>query len=266
MSSKPFLSTDPAPPTVLDPIMGKVHTEAPSDTLPLGAVRRQKTVTTLLEAMPYVSKFWGSTIVVKYGGMTIDSAHLHEEFAHDMVILRLLGMHPIVVHDEAAGEEDLVHLIRKHEGMAVRVSGVKPKALGHLAEHAVPVVGSPGAVRMTLRGVGDGGTPVTLDSDTVAGAIAAALGAEKLVFLSDVDGVYEDQGGDVAPISECDLACLGALQASGRISGGMEGKVSAVRQALEAGVGSAHIIDGRVEHAILLEILTDNGCGTKVTL
>ena len=263
-SSKPFAPAAASPPLAADPIMGQVRAEGATTTQPLASVRRQKTVTTLLEAMPYVSRFWGATVVVKYGGMTITSARLHEEFAHDMVILRLLGMRPIVVHD-GNGEEDLVQLIRKHEGMAVRVSGVKPKALAHLAEHAIPVVGSAGAVRMTLRGAGDGRGPVALDGDTVAGEIAAALGAEKLVFLSDVEGVYEDQGADVTPISECDLAYLGALQAAGRIDGGMVSKVGAARHALEAGVGSAHIIDGRVEHAVLLEILTDAGCGTKVT-
>ena len=79
-----------------------------------------------------------------------------------------------------------------------------------------------------------------------------------------MDGIYEDDGEDVTPISECDLAYIGALQAAGRISGGMVPKVAAVRKALEGGVASAHIIDGRVEHAVLLEIMTDAGCGTKV--
>ena len=92
--------------------------------------------------------------------------------------------------------------------------------------------------------------------------------AEKIIFLTDVDGIYEDQGADLTPVSECDLAYLGALQAAGRIGGGMVPKVAAVRKALEAGVGSAHIIDGRVEHAVLLEIMTDAGLrhqGDRVT-
>jgi len=109
------------------------------------------------------------------------------------------------------------------------------------------------------------GEAYNVNADTVAGELAAALGAEKIIFLTDVEGIYEDQGTEPAPVSECDLAYLGALQAAGRISGGMIPKAAAVRRALEAGVASAHVIDGRVEHAVLLEILTDAGCGTKVT-
>ncbi len=250
---------------------------------------------------------------------------LQDEFAEDMVLLRLVGMKPVVVHgggaevtrhlgrlgietrfvdghrvtDEATMEvarmvlvgkvnKDIVGLINRHRGAAVGLSGedggllrVRPKqhvdaegndvdlgrvgevvsvnvdVLDLLSEQNIPVVASIGA--------DESGQPYNVNADTAAGEIAAALKAEKIVFLTDVDGIYEDQGADVAPISECDLAYLGALQAAGRIEGGMIPKVGAVRRALEAGVRSAHIIDGRVEHAVLLEILTDAGCGTKVT-
>jgi acetylglutamate kinase len=261
-----FLSPQQAS-VLLDPVMGHVRTAPGPATLTdqLVSVRRQKAVATLLEAMPYVSRFWGTTIVVKYGGMTMKSPRLHEQLARDMVLLRLIGMRPIVVH-EGQSEADLAHLIRRYEASAVRVAGVKPKALAYLAQHAVPVVGSARDVGMTLRGAGDGHAKVTVDTDTVAGEIAAATVAEKLIFLCDVVGICEDQGSDADPISECDLAHLGALQAAGGIGDGMITKVHAVRRALEAGVGSAHVIDGRVEHAVLLEILTDSGCGTKVTL
>ena len=131
------------------------------------------------------------------------------------------------------------------------------KTVKTLAEANIPVVASVGA--------DEKGAAYNVNADTVAGELAAALGAEKIIFLTDVEGVYEGQGGEVAPVSECDLAYHGALQAAGRITGGMIPKVAAVRRALEAGVASAHIIDGRVEHAVLLEILTDAGCGTKVT-
>jgi acetylglutamate kinase len=114
-------------------------------------------------------------------------------------------------------------------------------------------------------GSDDDGQTYNINADTVAGALAAALGAEKVVFLTDVDGIYENQDTGETPVSECDLRHLGTLQAAGRINGGMLPKVAAARSALEAGVASAHIIDGRVEHAILLEVLTDAGCGTKVT-
>ncbi len=287
-------------------------------------VKQQKTVKTLLEAMPYIRRFWGSTLVVKYGGAAMTSPRLQEEFAEDMVLLRLVGMKPVVVHgggpeitrymgklgmktrfvdgqrvtDEATMEiarmvlvgkvnKEIVGLINRHRGAAVGLSGedgrllrVTPRqhvdadgrdvdlgfvgdvvsvnvdVLDLLAEQNIPVVASVGA--------DDQGHAYNVNADTVAGELAAALKAEKIVFLSDVEGIYEDQGADLAPISECDLAYLGALQASGRIEGGMIPKVGAVRRALEAGVHSAHIIDGRVEHAVLLEILTDAGCGTKV--
>ena len=288
-------------------------------------VRHQKTVKTLLEAMPYIRRFWGATVVLKYGGAAMTSPRLQEQFAEDVVLLRLVGMKPIVVHgggpaisrhmkklgmvpefvdghrvtDEATMEvakmvlvgkvnKEIVGLISRHGGTAVGISGedgrllrVSPKkhmdaagndvdlgfvgeveevntgVLDLLAEANIPVVASVGA---------DGaGEAYNVNADTVAGEIAAAMHAEKIVFLTDVDGIYEDQGADVTPVSECDLSYLGALQAAGRIGGGMVPKVAAVRKALESGVSSAHIIDGRVEHAVLLEIMTDAGCGTKVT-
>jgi len=98
----------------------------------------------------------------------------------------------------------------------------------------------------------------------VAGELAAAVKAEKLVFLTDVGGVLDEDGFEQSVVSECDLAYLGALQGAGKITGGMLPKVAAVRRALEGGVTSAHIVDGRVAHAVLLEVLTDAGCGTKV--
>jgi acetylglutamate kinase len=288
-------------------------------------VRQQKTVKTLLEAMPYIRRFWGATVVIKYGGSAMTSPRLQEEFAEDMVLLRLVGMKPVVVHgggpeitrqmdrlgmetrfvdghrvtDEATMEvarmvlvgkvnKDIVGLINRHRGAAVGLSGedggllrVKPKlhvdadgndvdlgrvgevvsvnvdVLDLLSEQNIPVVASVGA--------DEAGRAYNVNADSAAGEIAAALQAEKIVFLTDVEGIYEDQGADPAPISECDLGYLGALQAAGRIGGGMIPKVGAVRRALEAGARSAHIIDGRVEHAVLLEILTDAGCGTKVT-
>ncbi len=288
-------------------------------------VRQQKTVRTLLEAMPYIRRFWGTTLVVKYGGAAMTSPRLQEEFAEDMVLLRLVGMRPVVVHgggpeitrymdklgtktryvdgvrvtDEKITEvarmvlvgkanKEIVGLINRHRGAAVGLSGeagallrvaprehldmegreVDPGFVGDvvsvdvdvldlLSEQHIPVVASVGA--------DDEGHAYIVNADTVAGELAAALKAEKIVFLADVEGIYEDQGADLAPISECDLSYLGALQAAGRVGGGMVPKVGAVRRALEAGVRSAHIIDGRVEHAVLLEILTDAGCGTKVT-
>jgi acetylglutamate kinase len=287
-------------------------------------VRHQQAVQTLIEALPYLRRFWGATMVLKYGGAAMTSRRLQEQFAEDIVLLRLVGMKPVVVHgggsevtrhmarlgmetrfvdgqrvtDEATLEvakmvlvgkvnKDIVGLISAAGGTAVGISGedgrllkVRPKehvdaegnpvdlgfvgdvesvdvrVLDLLSEANIPVVASVGA--------DGGGEAYNVNADTVAGEIAAALGAEKLVFLSDVDGIYEGRGDEEAPVSECDLSYLGALVAAGRVTGGMLPKVAAVRKALEHGVGSAHIIDGRVEHAVLLEILTDAGCGTKV--
>ena len=288
-------------------------------------VRHQKTVKTLIEAMPYIRCFWGTTVVLKYGGAAMTSPRLQEQFAEDVVLLRLVGMKPVVVHgggpqisthmkrlgmmpafvdgqritDEATMEvakmvlvgkvnKEIVGLINRHGGTAVGISGedgrllqVAPKqhvdeagnevdlgfvgevtevnadVLDLLAEANIPVVASVGADAS--------GQAYNVNADAVAGELAAALGAEKIIFLTDIDGIYEGQDADLTPVSECDLAYLGALVAAGRVAGGMLPKAAAVRRALEAGVGSAHIIDGRVEHAVLLEILTDAGCGTKVT-
>jgi acetylglutamate kinase len=288
-------------------------------------VRHQRTVKTLLEAMPYIRRFWGATVVLKYGGAAMTSPHLQAQFAEDVVLLRLVGMKPIVVHgggpeisrhmarlgmepefvdghrvtDAATMEvarmvlvgkvnKEVVGLINRHGGSAVGISGedgrlltvtqrqhvdaagnevdlgfvgdvtaVNVEVLDLLSEANIPVVASVGA--------DEHGEAFNVNADTVAGEIAAALSAEKIIFLTDVEGVYEDQGREEAPVSECDLSYLGALQAAGRIGGGMLPKVAAVRRALEGGVKSAHIVDGRVEHAVLLEILTDAGCGTKVT-
>ena len=288
-------------------------------------VRQQKTVKTLLEAMPYIRRFWGATMVIKYGGAAMTSRHLQEQFAADLVLLRLVGMKPVVVHgggaeisrymarldmgvefvdglrvtDEATMEvakmalvgkvnKDIVGLINRHGGAAVGLSGedgrlihatprdhrdadgsaldlgyagdvheINAGVLNLLSEEVIPVVASVGA--------DDEGQVYNINADTIAGELAAALKAEKIVFLTDVEGIYEDQGVEEQPISECDLSYLGALQGAGRITGGMVPKVQAIRTALDAGVHSAHIIDGRVEHAVLLEVLTDSGCGTKVT-
>jgi acetylglutamate kinase len=288
-------------------------------------VRQQTTVETLLEAMPYIRKFWGTTVVLKYGGAAMTSRRLQDQFAEDIVLLRLIGMKPVVVHGGGpeisrqmkrlgleprfvAGHrvtdaetmeiakmvlvgkvnKDIVGLISRHGGTAVGISGedghllvVRPKrhqdeagndvdlgfvgevttvnteVLDVLAEANIPVVASVGA--------DPDGAAYNVNADTVAGEIAAALRAEKIIFLTDVDGIYEDRGEGQRPISACDLAYLAELEADGTVGGGMLPKVAAVRRSLEAGVGSAHIIDGRVEHAVLLEILTDAGCGTKIT-
>ena len=287
-------------------------------------VRHQKTVKTLLEAMPYIRRFWGATVVLKYGGAAMTSPRLQEQFAEDVVLLRLVGMKPIVVHgggpaisshmkrlgmqpefvdghrvtDEATMEvakmvlvgkvnKEIVGLINRHGGSAVGISGedgrllrVSPKkhtdaagndvdlgfvgeveevnteVLDLLAEANIPVVATVGADAT--------GEAYNVNADTVAGEVAAALHAEKIIFLTDVDGIYEDQGADVTPGERVRPRLPRRPPGRRPHRGGMVPKVAAVRKALEGGVASAHIIDGRVEHAVLLEIMTDAGCGTKV--
>jgi acetylglutamate kinase len=289
-------------------------------------VRQQKTVRTIIEALPYIRRFAGTTMVIKYGGAAMTSAHLRAEFAADMVLLKLVGMNPVVVHGggpqvsrhmERLGMQprfvdglritdadtmeiarmvlvgkvnrEIVGLINAEGGTAVGLSGEdarliiaepetitdklgEPIDLGYvgrvkridtsvldvLAPHMIPVVASIGADEQ--------GQPYNINADTVAGELAAACNAEKIIFVSDVGGIYSSIGLEETVISECTLAEIGALQAAGGVSGGMIPKVNAVRRALEAGVTSAHIIDGRVEHALLLEVLTDAGCGTKIVL
>jgi len=287
-------------------------------------IRQQKTVRTLVEALPYIRRFSGSTIVIKYGGAAMTSRHLRDRFAADIVLLKLVGMNPVVVHgggpeiskhlrrlglkvdfvdglrvSDAATVEvarmvligkvnaEIVALINGHGGTAVGLSGddgrllrarpkvhadadgtpvhlgfvgeiaeVNTEVLEVLARHMIPV----------LAGVGtDGrGQAYNINADTVAGDLAAALRAEKVIFLTDVPGLHDPLAPEEPVVSECDLARIERLKAEGAISGGMLPKVAAARRALTAGVSSAHVIDGRVEHALLLEILTDAGCGTKI--
>ena len=287
--------------------------------------KQRRTVETLLEAMPYIQAFSGSTIVIKYGGAAMTSRRLQEEFARDVVLLQLVGMHPVVVHgggpqvtsmmqrlgmdakfirghrvtDEQTMEvakmvlvgkvnKELVGLIHRHGGTSVGLSGedgrlLVTEPLAHHDEEGRPVdiglVGEIAAVNATVLelltpgaipvvasiGADEHGQAYNVNADTAAGALAAGLGAEKLMLLTDVPGILDGLGeGEDHVVSECSLAEIDRLEESGVISGGMVPKVAAVRRALQAGVHSAHIVDGRVDHALLLEVLTDAGCGTKV--
>jgi len=277
------------------------------------------------EWMPYIQRFWGATIVIKYGGAAMSSRVLQEGFARDVVLLQLVGMRPVVVHgggpqvtammhrlgmdatfvgghrvtDEETLEvakmvlvgkvnKDLVGLIHRHGGTALGLSGedakllvtepfeqrdeagrpldiglvgqvreVNTEALELLSGSIIPIVASIGADAT--------GQTRNVNADIAAGALAAALKAEMLLLVTDVPGVLSPTEEGESPLEECRLEELDALEAAGGISGGMLPKVAAVRAALQAGVGSAHIVDGRRDHAVLLEVLTDAGCGTRVT-
>jgi acetylglutamate kinase len=285
----------------------------------------RKRVETLLESLPYIRMFSGTTMVIKYGGAAMSSADLKDEFATDIALLRYVGIKPIIVHgggnevssymkrldlpvkfieglrvtDEAAMEvakmvlvgkvnKEIVSLINSKGSPAVGLCGddgvllrakklvkrgpdgavldlglvgevteVNTGLLALLEADYVPVVASIGA--------GSAGESYNINADTVAGALAAALKAEKVIFLTDVSGLLSDLGDQDSLISECTVGEVEALMEEGRVSKGMIPKLEAVLASLRGGVKAAHIIDGRIAHSVLLEIMTDDaGLGTKI--
>ena len=284
-------------------------------------VRRAET---LIEALPYIRAFQGKTLVIKYGGAAMEQADLKEQFAKDVLLLRLVGIRPVIVHgggpqigalmkrlgkeprfvggmrvtDEETMEfvemvlvgkinKEIVGLINLHGGRAVGLSGkdgslirahkrLHRTADGTMAD--IGLVGEVDAVNPELIrllevdgfipviapvGVGSGGETYNINADLVAGDVAAALGAEKLIHLTDVQGI---KGGDGRHISTLTKQEAERLIKAGVIDGGMLPKVESSLRALAGGAQKAHIIDGRVPHAILLEVLTVEGIGTEIIL
>jgi acetylglutamate kinase len=276
----------------------------------------------LVEALPYIRRFAGKTVVVKYGGNALAGTSEHDAlalFAEDIVLMRLVGMRPVVVHGggpqisalmQRLGKEpefvdglrvtdaetveiarmvlkgqvnpQLVAAINVHGNLAVGVSGVdagliraeprddrlgfvgdvtsiNPAVLEHLLDDEfVPVIATIGS---------DGsGQAYNINADTVAGAIAEALGAEKLVYLTDIEGLRRDVDDAASLIRQVTADELDELVADGTIAGGMIPKVSSCTHAVRGGVHRAHILDGRIAHVLLLEIFTDDGIGTMVML
>lgn len=271
----------------------------------------------LLEALPYIRRFAGCTIVVKLGGHAMGDEALLEQFADDVVLLQSVGLQPVVVHGggpqigdlmERLGKKpefrdglrvtdaetldiarmvlvgkvnrDIVAAINTRAPVAVGLSGedaglieagVRDPALGFvgdvksvrpliveqlLAENLIPVVSTIGA--------DDEGQAYNINADTVAGALAGALEAEKVVYLTDVPGVLRDVDDVSSLITEIDSAEARDHIESGVISGGMIPKIGACLDALELGARSAHLLDGRIPHVLLLELFTDAGIGTMV--
>jgi acetylglutamate kinase len=275
-------------------------------------------VNTLLEALPYIRDFHGKTVVIKYGGAAMTEPELKEEFARDVVLLKYVGLNPVVVHgggpditrymerlgmevkfvdglrvsDEATVEvakmvlvgkqnKDIVLRINRHGQPAVGLCGddgllftvrkqlaagetdigfvgqieqVDADVLLHIAEDYIPVVASVGADRE--------GRSYNVNADAAAAAVAEALGAYKVIFLTDVEGWRADPEDPATRISEATAAEL--RERLPQVSGGMRPKLEACLHALESGVGNAHIIDGRQPHSLLLELFTDEGIGTKL--
>lgn len=276
----------------------------------------------LAEALPYIRSFNGKTIVVKYGGNAMTDDKLKEDFAKDVVLLKLVGLNPVVVHGggpqinellERVGKEgqfiqgmrvtdsetmdvvemvlgglvnkEIVSLINKHGGKAVGITGkdghfirasklflksesdeqidigqvgdiehIDPSLVALLDGHDfIPVVAP--------IGVGSNGEAYNINADVVAGKLAETLKAEKLVLLTNTPGVLDKQGQLLTGLT---AAKVDELFADGTISGGMLPKISSALDAAKSGVNSVHIIDGRVPHALLLEILTDAGVGTMI--
>ena len=275
-------------------------------------------VGTLLEALPYIREFHGKTIVIKYGGAAMEDPALREEFARDVVLLKYVGLNPIVVHGggpeitaymerlgmpvEFVGglrvsnaetvevakmvlvgkvNKDIVLRLNRHgqpavglcgdDGLLFRVSRqagpggedvgfvgkidrVDVDVLNHIAQDYIPVVASMGADRE--------GNSYNVNADEAAGAVARALGAYKVIFLTDVDGWLRDPADPDSVISEAGADEVEDVLDD--IAGGMRPKLKACLDAIHGGVTFAHIVDGRVPHSLLLELFTDAGIGTKI--
>jgi len=282
---------------------------------------------TLIEALPYLQQFAHKTVVVKYGGHAMTDEALRHSFARDMVLLKCVGVHPVIVHGGGpqidatmkrmgiqaqfvAGlrvtdaetmdivemvlggklNKEIVALINVHGGQAVGLSGkdanlivatkkqlYRPLTpggplelvdLGQVGEvrtintAIIDVLGSQGFMPViSPTGVGEQGESYNINADTVAGDIAAALKAEKLLFLTDVAGILDR---DKKLLPTLNPEEIRTLKQDGVIDGGMLPKVDACLHALTQGVAKTHIIDGRVPHAVLLELFTDRGVGTEI--
>ena len=283
-----------------------------------------KSAEVLLEALPYIREFRGKTIVIKYGGAAMERTDLKEPFALDVILLRLVGLKPVIVHGggpqigalmKRLGKEprfvggmrvtdaetveivemvlvgkinkQIVGLINHHGGQAVGLSGkdaslLRARRRGHRLPSGEEVdIGLVGEVEevntepirlledngfipvIAPVGVGRDGATYNINADLVAGEVAAALGAEKLIHLTDVQGILGPDGTLVSTLSRKEAE---RLMSAGVIDGGMLPKVESSLRALEGGTSKAHILDGRVPHAILLELFTREGVGTEIVL
>jgi acetylglutamate kinase len=280
--------------------------------------RPEPAVATLLEALPYIREFHGRTVVIKYGGAAMIDPALKEDFARDVVLLKYVGMNPVIVHgggpeitgymerldlpvqfvdglrvsDEQTVEvakmvlvgkvnKDIVLRINRHGQSAVglcgddgllfratrraspsgqdigfvgRIEHVDTGVLNHVAQDYIPVVASVGADRE--------GNSYNINADEAAGAVARALEAYKVMFLTDVAGWLRDPSDAASVVSEATADEIADVLPA--IEGGMRPKLAACLDAIKGGVSSAHIVDGRVPHSLLLELFTDAGQGTKI--
>ena len=292
--------------------------------MPLNPTNARQKASDLAEALPYIQRFHGKTIVIKYGGNAMIEESLKHGFARDVVLLKLVGMNPVVVHGggphinellKRVGKESefvqgmrvtdretmdvvemvlggqvnkqIVSLINQHGGRAIGLTGkdgdfirarkLKLKSttnqeewldVGQVGEvvgidpQIVSLLDSQNFIPVVAPiGVGDSGESYNINADLVAGKIAETLKAEKLILLTNTPGVFDKKGNVLTGLS---AAKVKNLIEDGTISGGMLPKVNCALEAVRNGVKTCHIIDGRVEHALLLEILTDEGVGTLI--
>ena len=275
-------------------------------------------VGTLLEALPYIREFHGKTVVIKYGGAAMEDERLREEFARDVVLLKYVGLNPIVVHGggpEITGymerlglpvqfvgglrvsdketvevakmvlvgkvNKEIVLRLNRHGQPAVglcgddgslfrvarrsapdgedigfvgRIERVNVGVIEHIASDYIPVIASVGADRE--------GSSYNVNADEAAGAVAGALGAYKVVFLTDVPGWLENPSEPESLIGQATAEQV--KDALSGLEGGMRPKLEACVEAIDNGVSAAHILDGRIAHSLLLELFTDAGIGTKI--
>jgi acetylglutamate kinase len=235
----------------------------------------------LIEALPYIQRFRGAVVVVKYGGNAMVDPALAATFAEDIVLMRSVGIRPVVVHGGGPQISELMERLGKVPEFRVGVSGedaglivaeardpelgfvgdvesVRPAILQRLlAEELIPVVSTIGA--------DETGQAYNINADAVAGAIAQALGAEKVIYLTDVEGLLGDVADAASLISHIDAPALQSRIDAGSLTGGMIPKINACLHAVGNGVGSAHLLDGRVPHVLLLELFSDAGIGTMIT-
>ena len=279
------------------------------------------TADVLVEALPYIRRFAGRTVVVKYGGNALAGTSEHDAlalFAEDIVLMHTVGIRPVVVHGGGPQINDLLarlgiesrfsNGLRVTDGPTMDVvrmvlnGQVNPQIVSAINTHgniAVGLSGEDGRIlQATPRGedlgfVGDiervrpelvqsilddgfvpvistvavdtSGQPYNINADTAAGAIAAALGAEKIVYLTDIAGLRRNVDDPASLIHRTTLDELKSLIADGTVAGGMIPKVESCMEAVRGGVRSAHILDGRLPHVLLLELFTDEGVGTMIT-
>ncbi len=285
----------------------------------IGAEHGSDRVATLLESLPYIREFHGKTVVIKYGGAAMTDPELREEFARDVVLLKYVGINPIVVHgggpdithymkrlgmpvefvgglrvsDEDTVEiakmvlvgkvnKDIVGRLNRHGQPAVglcgddgllfrvttmegpegedigfvgRIDRVQPAVIHHIAADYIPVIDSVGA--------DSAGNAHNVNADEAAGAVARALGAHKVIFLTDVRGWLAEAGDETSLIGQCTTEDVEAALPA--IAGGMRPKLEACVAAIHGGVSKAHIVDGRIPHSLLLELFTRAGIGTQVS-